>query len=139
MFTFATDYCITVFISALGVLQLAFSVGGLKGLLVFKSAIVARTLGLTLAIVGFVLFFSTGTRNINDYEGGLDAPTQALFFFYGSLAAVIVTLALTSIINHRMRGPEAEPEAGIDSLRDTNYALSLARSVRYWWKFCQKR
>ena len=139
MFTFATDYCITVFISALGVLQLAFSVGGLKGLLVFKSAIVARTLGLTLAIVGFVLFFSTGTRNINDYEGGLDAPTQALFFFYGSLAAVLATLALTSIINHRMRGPEAEPEAGIDSLRDTNYALSLARSVRYWWKFCQKR
>ena len=120
-------------------LQLAFSVGGLKGLLVFKSAIVARTLGLTLAIVGFVLFFSTGTRNINDYEGGLDAPTQALFFFYGSLAAVLATLALTSIINHRMRGPEAEPEAGIDSLRDTNYALSLARSVRYWWKFCQKR
>ena len=139
MFTFATDYCITVFISALGVLQLAFSVGGLRGLLVFKSAIVARTLGLTLAIVGFVLFFSTGTRNINDYEGGLDAPTQALFFFYGSLAAVIATLALTSIINHRMRGPEAEPESGIDSLRDTNYALSLARSVRYWWKFCQKR
>ena len=139
MFTFATDYCITVFISALGVLQLAFSVGGLKGLLVFKSAIVARTLGLTLAIAGFVLFFSTGTRNINDYEGGLDAPTQALFFFYGSLAAVIATLALTSIINRRMRGPEAEPESGIDSLRDTNYALSLARSVRYWWKFCQKR
>ena len=139
MFTFATDYCITVFISALGVLQLAFSVGGLKGLLVFKSAIVARTLGLTLAIIGFVLFFATGTRNINDYEGGLDAPTQALFFFYGSLAAVIVTLGLTSIINHRMRGPEADPEAGIDSLRDTNYALSLARSVRYWWKFCQKR
>ncbi len=139
MFTFATDYCITVFISALGVLQLAFSVGGLKGLLVFKSAIVARTLGLTLAIVGFVLFFSTGTRNINDYEGGLDAPTQALLFFYGSLAAVLATLALTSIINQRMRGPEAEPESGIDSLRDTNYALSLARSVRYWWKFCQKR
>ena len=139
MFTFATDYCITVFISALGVLQLAFSVGGLKGLLVFKSAIVARTLGLTLAIVGFVLFFSTGTRNINDYEGGLDAPTQALLFFYGSLAAVIATLALTSIVNRRMRGPEAEPESGIDSLRDTNYALSLARSVRYWWKFCQKR
>ena len=140
MFTFATDYCITVFISALGVLQLAFSVGGLKGLLVFKSAIVARTLGLALAIVGFVLFFSTGTRNINDYEGGLDAPTQALFFFYGSLAAVIVTLALTSIINHRMRGPESGARSpGIDSLKDTNYALSLARSVRYWWKFCQKR
>ena len=139
MFTFATDYCIAVFVSTLGVLQLAFSVGGINGLLVFKSPVIARTLGPALAIAGFVLFFATGTRNTNDYEGGLDAPTQALFFFYGSLAAVIATLALTSIVNRRMRGPEAEPEAGIDSLRDTNYALSLARSVRYWWKFCQKR
>lgn len=139
MFTFATDYSIGVFVSTLGVLQLAFSVGDVRGLLLFKSRLVARTLGLALAIAGFVLFFSTGTRNINDYEGGLDAPTQALFFFLGALSAVVVTLVVTSTVNHRMRGPEAGPEAGIDSLRDTNYALSLARSVRYWWKFCLKR
>ena len=139
MFTFATDYCIGVFVSTLGVLQLAFSVGGIRGMLVFKSPLVARALGLALAIAGFVLFFSTGTRNINDYEGGLDAPTQALFFFLGAFAAVIVTLVLTSIINYRMRGPDPGPEAGIDSLRDTNYALSLARSLRYWWNLCLKR
>ena len=139
MFTFATDYCIGVFVSTLGVLQLAFSVGGIRGMLVFKSPLVASALGLALAIAGFVLFFSTGTRNINDYEGGLDAPTQALFFFLGAFAAVIVTLVVTSIVNHRMRGPESDPEAGIDSLRDTNYALSLARSLRYWWNLCLKR
>ena len=139
MFTFATDYSIGVFVSTLGVLQLAFSVGDIRALLVFKSRVVARTFGLTLAISGFVLFFSTGTRNINDYEGGLDAPTQALFFFLGAFSAVIVTLVATSIINHRMRGPEADPGAGVDSLRDTNYALSLARSLRYWWKLCLKR
>ena len=139
MFTFATDYCLGVFVSTLGVLQLAFSIGDVRGLLVFKSPLFARTLGSVLAVGGFVLFFSTGTRNINDYEGGLDAPTQALFFFFGALAAVIVTLAVTSIVNHRMRGLESEPEAGIDSLRDTNYALSLARSFRYWWKLCLKR
>ena len=139
MFTFATDYFIAVFVSSLGVLQLAFSVGDIRGLLVFKLRLVARTLGTALAIGGFVLFFSTGTRNINDYEGGLDAPTQALFFFYGALAAVVVTLVVTSVVNHRMRGPEANPEAGIDSLRDTNYVLSLARSIRYWWKLCRKR
>ena len=139
MFTFATDYYLGVFVSTLGVLQLAFSVGDIRGLLLFKSRFVARTLGLVLAVGGFVLFFSTGTRNINDYEGGLDAPTQALFFFLGASTAVVVTLVVTSIVNHRMRGPEADPEAGIDSLRDTNYALSLARSARYWWKFCLKR
>lgn len=139
MFTFATDYSIGVFVSTLGILQLAFSVGDVRGLLLFKSRIVARTLGIVLAAGGFVLFFSTGTRNINDYEGGLDAPTQALFFFLGASAAVVVTLVVSSIVNHRMRGPEAEPESGIDSLRDTNYALSLARSLRYWWKLCLRR
>ena len=139
MFTFATDYYIGVFVSTLGALQLAFSISRLNGLLLFKSPILARALGLALMIGGFVLFFGTGSRNINDYEGGLDAPTQALFFFFGSLSAVVVTLVATSIVNWRMRGPEAEPEAGIDSLRDTNYALSLARSVSYWWNYWQTR
>ena len=139
MFTFATDYCLGVFVSTLGILQLAFSVGDIRGLLLFKSRLMARTLALALTVAGFVLFFSTGTRNINDYEGGLDAPTQALFFFFGASAAVVATLVVTSIVNHRMRGPEADPEAGLDSLRDTNYALSLAHSIRYWWNFCLRR
>ena len=134
MFTFATDYYIGVFISAIGALQFAFSVGRLYGLLFFKSPIVARALGLALMIGGFVLFFGTGSRNINDYEGGLDAPTQGLFFFLGSSTAVVVTLVLTSVVNYGMRGDEAEPAAGVDSLRDTNYALSLARSVSHWRK-----
>ena len=139
MFTFATDYCLGVFVSTLGILQLAFSVGDIRGLLLFKSRLMARTLALALTVCGFVLFFSTGTRNINDYEGGLDAPTQALFFFFGASAAVVATLVVTSIVNHRMRGPEADPEAGLDSLRDSNYALALAHSIRYWWKFCLRR
>ena len=108
MFTFATDYCIAAFISTTGALQFAFSVGGIHGLLAFKRAIVARTLGIALAAAGFVFFFAVGERNINDYEGGLDAPAQALFFFWGALGALVFTLALTSLINWRMRGGEGE-------------------------------
>ena len=134
MFTFATDYYIGVFISAMGALQLAASLGGLKGLLFLKSPIVSRTLALALVVAGFVLFFSTGSRNINDYEGGLDAPTQGLFFFLGASTAVLVTLAVSSLVNYRMRGDESEPSGGVESLRDTNYALALARSIAYWCK-----
>lgn len=147
MFTFATDYCIAAFLSTTGALQFAFSVGGVHGLLAFKRAIVARTLGIALAVSGFVFFFGVGERNINDYEGGLDAPAQALFFSYGALGALIFTLALTSLTNWRMRGPESGPESGnnsgagtddgpdvgIDALRHTNYALALWRSAGYWW------
>ena len=134
MFTFATDYYIAVFISALGALQLAASLGGLKGLLIFKSRIVSRTLAFVLIVAGFALFFSTGARNINDYEGGLDAPTQGLFFFFGASTAVLVTLVISSLVNYRMRGDESEPSAGVEALRDTNYALALARSIAYWCK-----
>ena len=86
MFTFATDYFLLVFVACVGVVQVAASSGRMTGLLIFKSPLVARTLGSAVAVSAFVWFFSTGTRNINDYEGGLDGPTQALFFFLGSFA-----------------------------------------------------
>ena len=152
MFTFATDYCIAAFISTTGALQLAFSIGGIHGLLLFRRALAARTLGATLIVAGFVFFFAVGERNINDYEGGLDAPSQALFFFIGAFAALVATLALTSLVNRRMRGPKSgadmgdgpdnDPDAGIDVLRHSNYALALSRSVAYWrkkWKRSQTR
>ena len=147
MFTFATDYCIAAFISTTGALQFAFSIGGLYGLLIFKCPLVARTLGLALVVAALVFFFAVGERNINDYEGGLDAPTQAFFFFWGAFAALVFTLALTSIVNRHMRGagandgaggpdskPDTGPNAGIDALRHSNYALALSRSAAYWWK-----
>lgn len=139
MFTFATDYFLLVFIASLGVVQVGASMGQLKGLLVFKSPIIARTLGLGLVVGAFVLFFSTGTRNINDYEGGLNAPTQGLFFFLGSSAGVILTLLSTSILNRRMNGARPPSEPGLDALKDTNYLLALGRSLSYWGNRCQRQ
>ena len=142
MISFTADYCIAVFISTLGVLQFAFSLGGLRGLLFFKSALVARTLGLAMAILGFALFFGTGTRNINDYEGGLDAPDQALFFSLSALGAFATTLVVSSLVNLRMRGAEFDADAGLDALRDSNYASALVRSLMYWrsnWRTLTKR
>ena len=142
MINFTADYCIAVFISTIGVLQFAFSLGRLRGLLFFKSPLVSRTLGLAMAILGLSLFFGTGTRNINDYEGGLDAPDQALYFSLSALAALTATLAFTSLINHRMKNEDIEPDAGLDTLRDSNYASALKRSVLYWcrnWRTQTKR
>ncbi len=142
MISFAADYYIAVLISTVGVLQFAFSIGGLRGLLIFKSALVARTLGLGLAVFGLSLFFGTGNRNVNDYEGGLDAPDQALFFSLGALTGIVITLCVSSLVNHRMKGADFDPDAGLDALRDSNYAAALARSVIYWcsnWRTLTKR
>ena len=142
MFSFTADYCIAVFISTMGVLQFAFSLGGLKGLLFLKSPLVARTVGLAVGILGFSLFFATGARNINDYEGGLDAPDQALYFSLSALAAFALTLLASSLVNYRMKGADLEPDAGLDALRDSNYASALARGIIYWrcnWRTLTKR
>ena len=142
MINFNADYCIAVFISTMGVLQFAFSLGGLRGLLFFKRPLLARPLGLAAAIFGFALFFATGDRNINDYEGGLDAPDQALHFSLTALAALALTLLASSLLNRRMRSARSDPDAGLDALRDTNYATALARGIMYWrtnWRTQTKR
>jgi len=134
MFTFATDYFILVFIATVGVIQIAASTGPLTGLLIFKSLLVSRALGAVLVMAGFVFFFSTGDRNINDYEGGLDAPTQALFFFLGTMAGGAVTFLLSSLVNLRMNDGESSPESGLDALEHTNFIRALLLSLVYWWK-----
>ena len=134
MFTFASDYFILVFVASIGVLQIAASLGRLNGLLLFKSPPVARVFGVALVAGAFIWFFSTGERNINDFEGGLDAPTQALFFFLGSLAGTGVTFVVSSLVNLRMNGEEPSPGAGLDALRETNYLRALGHSLGYWWR-----
>lgn len=134
MFTFATDYFFLVFVSSIGVIQIAASVGRLHGLLIFRSPHVSRALGLILAVTPFIWFFTTGERNINDYEGGLDAPTQALFFFLGTLAGGAATFLVSSAVNLRMNGGEPSPEAGLDALKDTNFLRALVHSLSYWWR-----
>lgn len=134
MFTFATDYYLTVFVASLGAFQIAASLGGLNGLLFFKSAWVARSLGLVVAVVPFIWFFASGDRNISDHMGGLDANTQGLFFFFGAGSGLVTTLVISSLVNWRMDGGDQPPEVGLEALRDTNYLRALARSTAYWRK-----
>ena len=129
-YTFAADYFILVFVAGIGVIQVAASVGGLRGLLIFKNPIAARAAGLSLAIAAFVWFFTTTEWNINDYEGGLDSNDQALLFFMAIAAAGVFTLALTSVVNFRMRDDGADPGAGFDALRRACYFRALGRSLR---------
>ncbi len=131
MFTFATDYFLLVFVSALGVIQIGASFGGLSGLLFLQAPKATRALGTVLAVVPFIWFFATGERNINDYQGGLDAPTQALFFFLGTLAAGGVTFIVSSAVNWRMDSGTPAPEEGMDALRDATWVSALATSLQH--------
>ena len=114
MFSFAADYFLMVFVASLGVMQAAASIGGLRGLLVFKNPLIARSLGIGVAIAAMVWFFLIEERNINDYEGGLDSNEQGLLFFLAVAASGIFTCVLTSLVNWRMaesRDGEDEDES----------------------------
>ena len=139
MFTFATDYFLLVFVSALGVIQIGASFGGLSGLLLLQAPKAARALGAVFAIAPFIWFFATGERNIGDHQGGLDAPTQALFFFLGTLAAGGVTFVVSSAANWRMDRGAPAPEEGMDALRNVSWARALAASLQYWRKSWRRR
>ena len=130
MFCFTIDYYIMVVIAACGVLQIAASVGRLDALLLFKTPLAARALGVILAVAGPVLFFATAERNINDYEGGLDGNFQGLFFLLGTLTALALTAVVTSFINRNMSAP-TQIENGIGSLNRTTYVRALADNIGF--------
>lgn len=123
MISFAADYFIMVFVASLGVIQAAASIGGLRGLLVFKHPRIARALGVALAIGAIVWFFAAAERNINDYEGGLDSNQQGILFFLAVAAAGMLTCALTSPLNKRLRHNRDAPNAD-----DARCAVDARRS-----------
>ena len=41
---------------------------------------------------------------------------------------------VASIVNYRMAGSRAPRDAGLDAVRETNYAKALIRSLSYWRK-----
>ncbi len=134
MSEFALDYSILVFLASIGVIQIAASVNRLKGLLFFKSPLMARLFGLSLTVGAFVWFFASEPRNINDYAGGLDANVQALFCFFSAVAAVLATFVVSSLLNARMGGEEHSPDDGLDALRSTTYLKAVTSNLARWWR-----
>lgn len=135
MFSFALDYFIMVFVASSGVMQTAASIGGLRGLLLIKNPIIARTLGIIIAIAAIIWFLAVAERNINDYEGGLDSNQQGLLFFLAVAASGTITCALSSLWNRRLRvgasDLEQAPGAGLGALKIENWWHALSRNHRY--------
>ena len=142
MFTFATDYFILVTVTSAGTIQFAAASAGLRGLLFLRTKARAQALGIVLIVVGLGLFFGTEDRNINDYEGGLDANIQSLLFFLGTVAGFGLTVVISSLLNIRMTRGDAQPEEGLDALRHTNFVTVVRLNIGYWgrnWRTQTKR
>lgn len=136
MSEFDRDYLIFVFLFGVGAIQIAASLGRLRGLLLFYNTDVSRLAGASIILAAIVWFFASEPRNINDVYGGLDGNVQAKFFAIGSFAAIVVTLLVSSLLNARMRGgiDHIIQLRGLEALKESNYVVALTRSISYWWK-----
>lgn len=130
----AGDYFIFVFLSCLGVVQIAAAYAGLWGLLLLRSRWFSALLGVGLIGIGFAWFFAPGPRHIPDTEGGLDGNAQALVFVLALGAALLFTLTFASVANSRFLRPPEHPPEGLEALREATYAQALRRSLAAWWK-----
>ena len=134
MFTFPIDYYLFILAANIGVIQVIAAMKKFHGILLIKSIIATSILGITLSASSFIWFFSITNRNINDYEGGLDANQQALLFFLGTLSAFALTFIISSIVNARMNNKEIDTEQGLGNLKHTNYILAVKKNIRSWQK-----
>lgn len=136
MSAFFIDYFIFVFLFALGAIQITASLNGLIGILFFHKPLVARILGLTIIIVAIVWFYLSSDRNLNDVYGGLDANDQSGLFALGVIAALFLTLVISSITNIGRLNNETifSENEGLGNLTMNTYYLALSRNLRYWIK-----
>ena len=85
MFNFYVDYYLACLLANYAVIQIASLRATHMIPRLFQGVSKTVFLSLLLLIMGFSGFFLTEDRNLNDYEGGLDANQQAILF---SLAIV---------------------------------------------------
>ena len=130
MTSFALDYLIFVFLSALGVLLMVTGYGRLNGLMLVGRRL-SMLAGVLLVAGTFTWFFISKPRNLPDTGAGLDGNEQALLFVTGAGAALVLILALSSLRNWSMTG---EPDQqGIEALRNASYLRLLFKEVRGRW------
>jgi hypothetical protein len=116
----AFDYWLLAFLAALGVIQLAAVQGGLRGMWLFSSPAAGQVCGALLVLIAFARFFLPMNRNVRGVEGW----QQTYLFAVGALAALALTLALSSWLNRGLR-PSSPGERGLVALKDRTYFQAL--------------
>lgn len=134
MKAFSIDYYILVTVSAVGVFQLVAMHGGLRGLLVFRPSRISVLLWAALPLAAVAWFFITKDRKVSDHLGGLSSNEIALAFFLGVVTAWVLTVVVTSILNHGRYREEAGPGAGLNSLAHTTYFKAVMHNVRHGYR-----
>ena len=132
---FFLDYFVFVFLAALGVLQVVAAYRSLQGILFIRSRLPAFLGGVGTTAFAFLWFFLSEPRNISDNEGGLDGNQMSGMFALAAGSALLLTLILSSISNHRKLGKtDQQFNSGLEALRETTYVNALLSTLGNLWK-----
>ena len=111
----ALEYFVLVFAASLGVFQAAAAYNGLRGLSFFNRPtwgylLAALTTGPTL-----VAFF---TWNLRNATGVIEGAQQLVLLSLAIMAAYIVTLVASSLLNSSPPAGDTAPPAGIEGFKE---------------------
>ena len=120
---FAIEYFFFALVSNLGLLTVIAGNSQLEFLKVIKHPKKSRYIGVLAIISAFAWYFGFENRNINDFEGGLDANTQALVFVIATFTSIILVLISNSIL--RTGKSEIDITMGLDGLKESTYVDSF--------------
>jgi hypothetical protein len=115
------NYCLLVFISVLGVMQLAAAHNNIRSLLFFTRTI--YTVCFAVLAIGFALFafFTWNDFNSIIVEGG----QQTGSFVLSAAAGILFTLFFSSVINNRRLGAGNPEQEGLDALRESTFFQAI--------------
>ena len=123
MSMFAIEYFFFALVSNLGLLTLIAGRSQLEFMKVIKNSQRSVVIGLFTMVVAFVWYFGFEKRNINDFEGGLDANMQALLFVIATVTAIALILIANSIL--RKGKSETNLSIGLDVLKESTYLQAI--------------
>ena len=134
---FAIDYSVMVFFATVGTVQIVAAKNALSGIMLLRGRpLLSIWLGSALIAGSLTWFFASDFRNLPDTGPGLEANTQAAVFAIAAGAAVGLTFAAASILNHRWalaRAPVTDraPVGGMGLFRQTTFVLAVAARLRH--------
>ena len=128
MSRFAIEYFFFALVSNLGLLTVIAGKSQLEFMKVIKHPKKSAVIGIFAITIAFVWYFGFGNRNINDFEGGLDANMQALLFVIATLTAIILVLVSNSVL--RKGKSEIDINMGVDVLKEATYLQAFLQQGR---------
>lgn len=128
------DYIILVFITSIGLYQIATIPAGLKGLWFFKWRAVQYAFGIIAIVGAFTWFFLDEDRN---YQHTIEGAQQLGLFLGCIIAAYVFTGIVSSVIRANVATRPKEPvkgkqhDLGVETLKKTTLLGGILSSLRH--------